>query len=96
MAPEQAVGGPVDHRVDIYALGVTLFELLTGAVPFAEGDVAYHHRHTPSPDPRDRCDDLPDPLAELILHMLAKSPDDRCGSAARVAERLQEISKTLD
>jgi hypothetical protein len=32
----------------------------------------------------------------LILHMLAKSPDDRCGSAARVAERLQEISKTLD
>jgi len=96
MAPEQAVGGVVDHRADLYALGVTLYELLTGGVPFAEGDVAYHHRHTPPPDPRERCDDLPDPLAELILHMLAKSPDDRCGSAARVAERLQEISKTLD
>ena len=96
MAPEQAVGGLVDHRADIYALGVTLFELLTGAVPFAEGDLTYHHRHTPPPDPREGCNDLPDPLAELILHMLAKSPDDRCGSAARVAERLQEISKTLD
>jgi len=96
MAPEQAIGGSVDHRADIYALGVTLFELLTGAVPFADGDVAYQHRHTPPPDPRERCEDLPGAFAELILHMLAKAPDDRCGSAARVAERLREISRALD
>jgi tRNA A-37 threonylcarbamoyl transferase component Bud32 len=95
MAPEQAVGGIVDHRADIYALGVTLYELLTGAVPFADGDVAFHHRHTPPPDPREGCPDLPDAFAELILHMLAKDPDDRSGSAARVAERLQGISKSL-
>jgi tetratricopeptide (TPR) repeat protein len=95
MAPEQSLGGSVDHRADIYALGVTLFELLTGKVPFDDGDVAYHHRHTPPPDPRERCEDVPDALAELILHMLAKAPDDRCGSAARVAERLQEISRAL-
>jgi serine/threonine protein kinase len=96
MAPEQAIGGHVDARADIYALGVTLYELLTGSVPFTEGDVTYHHRHTPPPDPRERCDEIPDSMAELVLHMLAKNIDDRCGSAARVAERLQEISKQLD
>ncbi len=95
MAPEQAVGGIVDHRADIYAFGVTLYELLTGKVPFSDGDVTYHHRHTPPVDPREHCEDLPDAMAELVLHMLAKDPDDRCGSAARVGERLQEISKQL-
>jgi tetratricopeptide (TPR) repeat protein len=95
MAPEQSQGGPVDHRVDIYALGVTLYEFLTGKVPFDDGDVAYHHRHTPPPDPREKVPELPAELAELVLHMLAKSPDDRCGSARRVAERLQAIAKTL-
>jgi serine/threonine-protein kinase len=96
MAPEQALGGIIDHRADIYALGVTFFELLTGKVPFVDGDVAYQHRHTPPPDPRERCEGVPDALAELILHMLAKAPDDRCGSGARVAERLQEISRAID
>jgi serine/threonine protein kinase len=95
MAPEQAIGGTIDHRADIYALGVTLYELITGAVPFADGDVAFHHRHTPAPDPREGCPDLPDAFAELILHMLAKDPDDRCGSAQRVAERLQQIARSL-
>jgi len=95
MAPEQSLGEAVDHRADIYALGVTLYELLTGKVPFVDGDVAYQHRHTPPPDPRERCEDAPDDLVRLILHMLAKAPDDRCGSAARVAERLHEISRKL-
>jgi len=95
MAPEQSVGGQVDHRADIYALGITLFELVTGRVPFDDGDVAYHHRHTKPTDPPETVAHLPDGFAELIAHMLAKNPDDRCGSAARVAERLNEISKAL-
>jgi tetratricopeptide (TPR) repeat protein len=95
MAPEQALGEAVDHRADLYALGVTLFELLTGKVPFVDGDVAYQHRHTPPPDPRERCEGVPDALAELILHMLAKAPDDRCGSGDQVLERLQGISRAL-
>ena len=95
MAPEQAVGENVDHRADLYALGVTFFELLTGKVPFTEGDVAMHHRHTPPPDPRERADDVPDALATLVLQMMAKSPDDRPESAAEVGGRLTEIVRAL-
>ena len=95
MAPEQAIGEGVDHRTDLYALGITLFELLTGKVPFTEGDVAMHHRHTPPTDPRERAEGVPDALAELVLAMLEKSPDDRPASAAEVGLRLHEIVKTL-
>jgi len=88
MAPEQAAGENVDARADLYALGVTFFELATGSVPFREGDVVYHHRHSPAPDPRERAEGIPDGLAELILHLLVKDPAQRCASAREVAARL--------
>ena len=94
MAPEQSLGDAVDHRADLYSLGVTLFELVTGCVPFTEGDVSYHHRHTPPPDPREKIDDIPAELAELILQLLAKDPDDRCQSAQEVSDRLLPLSMT--
>ena len=88
MAPEQAAGENVDARADLYALGVTFFELATGNVPYREGDVIYHHRHSPVPDPRERAEGIPDGLAELILHLLVKDPSQRCASAREVATRL--------
>jgi tetratricopeptide (TPR) repeat protein len=95
MAPEQATGENVDHRADLYAFGVTLFELLTGSVPFREGDVTWHHRHTPPPDPRSAAPDLPDALAELVLQLLEKEPSARPASAAEVGARLAEIAGSL-
>jgi tRNA A-37 threonylcarbamoyl transferase component Bud32 len=93
MAPEQALGGAVDGRADLYALGVTFYELLLGKVPFSEGDVAYHHRHTAAPDPRDSNADIPEAMAQLVLQLMAKAPDDRPSNAAEVASRLQQILK---
>ncbi|MBW2697018.1 MAG: protein kinase [Deltaproteobacteria bacterium] len=91
MAPEQATGDRVDHRADLYSLGITLFELAVGHVPFQKGEVAYHHRHTEPPDPRSLADGIPDALAELILQLLRKDPDARCGSAEEVQKRLECI-----
>ena len=92
MSPEQAQGGTVDQRADIYSFGVTLYELVTGGVPFSEGDVSYHHSHTPVTDPRERAPDISDDMAELILHMLEKNPNQRCSSAEEVRRRLQDIA----
>ncbi|MCZ6464553.1 MAG: protein kinase [Proteobacteria bacterium] len=91
MAPEQVAGDDVDHRADLYSLGATFFELVTGRVPFPDGDVTYHHRHTPAPDPRTRLDGVPDALADLILHLLEKDVDARVASAAEVEERLSTL-----
>jgi serine/threonine-protein kinase len=85
IAPEQARGDAIDQRVDIYALGCTLFFLLTGRPPYrksVEDDEKYlkvvaRHLRDPVPDPRRDRADVDDELAELQMRMMAKSPDDR-------------------
>jgi serine/threonine-protein kinase len=95
MAPEQSLGEAVDHRADLYAFGVTLYELVTGRVPFAEGDITYHHRHTPAPDPRSVAPDVPEALSALILRLMAKQPGDRPAKTAEVFQALQDLARTL-
>ena len=92
MSPEQTLGTNIDHRTDIYSLGVTLFELATGTVPFKEGNIPYHHVHTPPPDIRDLQPDLPVVLANVINRCLMKDPAQRYQSAREI---LDEVRSTL-
>jgi len=93
MAPEQSAGEQVDHRGDLYALGITLFELLTGKVPFRDGDISFHHRHTPAPALRDVIPEVPEALDALVADLLVKDPTKRVRSAREVVRRLAELAR---
>jgi tetratricopeptide (TPR) repeat protein len=92
MSPEQTLGKNVDHRTDIYSLGVTIFEMATGTLPFREGNLPYHHVHTPPPDPREFRQDLPEGIAKIVLRCLEKDPADRFQSAGAVLDEIKQIS----
>jgi serine/threonine protein kinase len=94
-SPEQTgrVERPVDQRADYYALGAILYEMLTGQPPFAATDaldLVHAHLARIPVAPSQRCADIPRPVAELTLKLLAKSPDDRYQSARGLAADLQE------
>lgn len=85
MAPELVMAGRTEPRTDLYALGATLHEMITGRPPFS-GETAYSVMHQQVdgrvPDTRSRRPEVPAELAALVRSMLAKSPDDRPTSAA--------------
>jgi tetratricopeptide (TPR) repeat protein len=99
MAPEQAMGQTVDGRADLYALGVMLYELTTGRLPFTGHDaleVVSQHVHAPVVPPRAVRSDLPRSLEALILRLLAKDPAQRFPDAASVREALITVLNEPD
>jgi serine/threonine protein kinase len=92
MSPEQCQGQPVDLRADVYALGVVLYELLTGQAPFNADSspiVIYQQIHAPPPSPSSLRPDLPQALVEVLLCALAKRPADRYASAGALARDVE-------
>jgi formylglycine-generating enzyme required for sulfatase activity/dienelactone hydrolase len=96
MAPEQIEGQPADARSDVFALGVVMFELLTGRRPFA-ADTAWGTMHatitSDAPSVSRLRADVPPALARIVMRALAKRPDDRYPSARELANDLAALGK---
>jgi serine/threonine-protein kinase len=96
LSPEQAKGAPVDERSDLYSVGVVLYELLTGVVPFT-GDtpveIAMKHLSTVPEPPSAHRAEIPRDLDMVVLRALAKDPKERYQSAEELDSDLRRISR---
>ena len=101
MSPQQIAGEEPRVSDDIYALGVTLYELLAGRPPFETGDLAHQHRHT-RPEPMSQrllehglSNDIPSEVAALVMACLAKEPEQRPPNAATISAWLIPAGQTV-
>jgi tetratricopeptide (TPR) repeat protein len=98
ISPEQVEGAQVDHRADIYAMGVIMYEMLTGALPF-EGktplSVAVKHKTEIPREPKYFNPQIPDPLNQLVMRCLEKKREKRYQNTAEILNDLSAIEKEI-
>jgi serine/threonine protein kinase len=95
VSPEQATGAKVTDSSDIYSLGVVAYECLAGRPPFTASEplaIAFAHKHEPVPA---LPPDVPQPVSDLVYHMLAKTPEERPASMRAVADRADVLRGAL-
>jgi eukaryotic-like serine/threonine-protein kinase len=95
VSPEQATGAQVTEASDIYSLGVVAYECLAGHPPFTASEplaIAFAHKHEPVPA---LPPDVPQPVSDLVYHMLAKTPAERPASVRVVADRADMLRDAL-
>ncbi len=88
MSPEQVLGKDIDHRADIYAMGIIFYEMLSGSPPFTKGDILYAHLHQPPPPLSEVPADVPKNATETIMACLAK---DKAGRPMTAEELLKGL-----
>ena len=95
-SPEQCAGGEVDIRSDFYSLGVTLWEMLTGKVPFGGSSTEVISRHLHAPLPLDQLKNIQGPVVALLQFMLEKDPSRRPQDPAALQATLGAVKKALE
>jgi tetratricopeptide (TPR) repeat protein len=88
MPPEQILGREVDGRTDLYALGISMFEMATGRRPFMGEDVVDQQLHAPIPDPRQLNPEIPEAMCAIMSRACEKDPRARYASAEEMAEAI--------
>ncbi|HEY0463144.1 MAG TPA: serine/threonine-protein kinase, partial [Polyangiaceae bacterium] len=94
MAPEQVLGDRVDARTDIYSLGVVMFRMLTGQLPFdlkLSATLLRHQLSSPTPPPSWLCDELDPNVEGIVLKAMRKNPAHRYASALELADDLNRV-----
>jgi tetratricopeptide (TPR) repeat protein/predicted Ser/Thr protein kinase len=98
-APEQAMGQRVDIRADLYSLGIVMYQMLTGELPFQSDTpwaIINHHIATPPPYLKDSHPDLPTSVAQMIRKSMSKRPEDRYQTPAAMVQVIEVVLSGLD
>ena len=94
-SPEQFAGVGVDIRSDLYSLGVTLWQMVTGRMPFRGNPVEVMHKHQHTPLPMEQLKDIPQPVAVLLEVLLAKDPERRFQNPAEFLKVIPAITGAI-